>query len=544
MSSRRPGFLAALAVAFSLIAAPSALAAAADLSITENGRPDPVSAGQYVTYEVVVTNNGPDAATGVSVTNALPPQTQFVSATFGCTYDDGPRKVTCPIGTMDNGAVVGLEIVLRLTNFSFGGLLANTVKVTSDSDPVAGNDAATFKSNVYNNDHDHQLTPGKAEQFVDFNPGQTKSVTVSCPTLGGNATDGSLRVDNVDQGTGTLQSVKLLESYALAGGGWTFTARNTASGRAQGHVFITCLPAQTEAAGPDDHTHSIDVYAPLESAPLAVTAGQYYDIYRACNANKVVAAAPGFKLAGGAEGELARSEGYHDGTTAGWRFGFRATKSGTIAVSVRCLDRFLGVASGGTHELWLSRPDKMVTVDPDPAARTLDIDCSDEAKGIVTGYSLPDGVSMIGNDPQIKRRSFKLLNTTGGPLDAHLELLCIGDRTGSDPPVATPPAAIASSATVSASGATVPVAITCPSGGCGGVVELVASAAGSRAVAAGAKVIGRTTFKSSQQGKVVARVMIYKRYRSAVRNGDISSATAVVRRNGGKVTKRRKLRLN
>ena len=48
------------------------LAAAADLAITKSGAPDPVSAGQNLTYTIVVTNSGPSAAASVILSDSLP----------------------------------------------------------------------------------------------------------------------------------------------------------------------------------------------------------------------------------------------------------------------------------------------------------------------------------------------------------------------------------------------------------------------------------------------------------------------------------------
>src|SRR5947207_351329 len=52
---------------------------AADLAITKTGSPDPVIAGDNLTYTLTITNTGPDTATAVSVTDDLPSETSFVS---------------------------------------------------------------------------------------------------------------------------------------------------------------------------------------------------------------------------------------------------------------------------------------------------------------------------------------------------------------------------------------------------------------------------------------------------------------------------------
>jgi len=53
----------------------------ADLSLTKSDSPDPVTVGAVLTYTILVSNAGPDPATNVVVTDDLPKQVDFVSAT-------------------------------------------------------------------------------------------------------------------------------------------------------------------------------------------------------------------------------------------------------------------------------------------------------------------------------------------------------------------------------------------------------------------------------------------------------------------------------
>jgi hypothetical protein len=73
--------------------------------------------------------------------------------------------------------------------------------------------------------------------------------------------------------------------------------------------------------------------------------------------------------------------------------------------------------------------------------------CADDAKGIVASYRLAAGLQLAGHDPQPMSRVFKLVNPTGQPLTAELDLLCVGDRTGG----AVVTSQIVNSATVSSS---------------------------------------------------------------------------------------------
>ncbi len=65
--------------------------AAADLQVAVAGSPDPVPAGQNITYTITATNNGLMTDTGVTVTDTLPGGVNFVSATGGVTPGAGRR---------------------------------------------------------------------------------------------------------------------------------------------------------------------------------------------------------------------------------------------------------------------------------------------------------------------------------------------------------------------------------------------------------------------------------------------------------------------
>ncbi|MCW2968861.1 MAG: conserved repeat domain [Solirubrobacteraceae bacterium] len=543
---RRIAFLALIVTALCFAAAPAAFAAGPDVAITNVGSPDPVAAGQYVSEQIGVKNLGGANANSVTVTDPLPTGTQFVSATYGCSY--AGNLVTCPIGSMPPGGSYDIEIVLRLTNFSLSGLINNTASVTtSSSDTNHANNSAIDVMHVIDYSHDHHITPYEVSADWDFDAGQTQTRTLNC-NAGDHMTDGSMRVDNIDQGTGNLSSLTLTEEQSVnPGTGYEFTATNFASGRAQAKLFGACMPKRTEDANSDhgvNHHHTIPFEPIQTSAATALPGGgASTTVVVHCNSPAFVSpAAPGYVLNGGAQADLVRSE--PDNTAGpGWAMTFISSQPGTVTTNLRCLDRFIGTTLSHTHELWLSHPDTVVTVPPNyPAGGEFVISCSDEAKGIVASFNMPTGVTLVGDEPQIKSRVFKIVNTTGVNQSVHLDLLCVGDRTGTDPPPPVVPTAIAATATPAASGATVPVAMTCPTNGCSGTVQLTGAAGGSRAVTASSRVIGKAYFASYAKGRHVVRVPIAKAYRSAIRSGKLRTVTVLVK-TGAKAAKHRTLRL-
>ena len=71
-----------------------------DLAVIKTGPPDPITVWRTLTYTIVVTNNGPYAATGVALIDALPTSVAFVAAitTQGTCAAEATGTVTCDLG--------------------------------------------------------------------------------------------------------------------------------------------------------------------------------------------------------------------------------------------------------------------------------------------------------------------------------------------------------------------------------------------------------------------------------------------------------------
>jgi len=126
--------------------------AQADLSVTNAGSPNPVTAGSNITYAQSVTNNGPAAATTVVLTDTLPANTTFVSLAgpvgWTCTT---ALPYTCSDGTnMAANTTANFTFVVKVnSNTAAGTNIAQTDSVTSTtSDPNSGNNSATVNVQV------------------------------------------------------------------------------------------------------------------------------------------------------------------------------------------------------------------------------------------------------------------------------------------------------------------------------------------------------------------------------------------------------------
>jgi uncharacterized repeat protein (TIGR01451 family) len=119
----------------------------ADLSIAVADAPDPVVAGNDLTYTLTVTNNGPAAATGVTGSDALPAGVTFKSTSSSQGSCEGTgSSVTCTLGALAPSATATVQIVVTPTVV---GAITNTVSVRADQpDPSTANNVATAVTTV------------------------------------------------------------------------------------------------------------------------------------------------------------------------------------------------------------------------------------------------------------------------------------------------------------------------------------------------------------------------------------------------------------
>jgi uncharacterized repeat protein (TIGR01451 family) len=143
---------------------------AADLAVTKTG-PSSVVAGGHVTYDISVTNNGPDDAQNVTLTDAVPNFTTFGFAellnqpgfqqnsgpTFNCTTPSvaSTGTVQCTIATLAAGQSATFQMFVEVNSSGSAAgpppssaSVTNTATVSSSStfDPDTANNSATVNS--------------------------------------------------------------------------------------------------------------------------------------------------------------------------------------------------------------------------------------------------------------------------------------------------------------------------------------------------------------------------------------------------------------
>lgn len=342
--------------------------------------------GDEVTYTLRVVNNGDAAAHDVVITDMLPSGTTYVSSSAPCT--NAGSTVTCELGTLAAGEDREVTITVRVN-------------------PVGNGDTS----------HNHHLDYTKTEAHIASFDGDTTTATADCPE-GYIATDGSVRLDHVDQGAGTFEDVVVLASGATANGrGWTGTIRNDTVGQVQAKVNVVCMTDKTTSG--ENHSHPVVVAGPVSTSQTF--ASGRHDVDLTCGAG-TYAITPSFAFSSG-EGVVTTRR-----TASGWRFIVDVDDAAQGTFSVRCLSTALGTVSGHSHDLRFEELSDTVSV---PAGQVVEkrLTCRGDYKGIVAWADLDPGLVPLGNDPQPVIRVFRFYNPTGSALTARYGLLCVAIRT-------------------------------------------------------------------------------------------------------------------
>jgi uncharacterized repeat protein (TIGR01451 family) len=99
--------------------------------------------GQNVVWTLNLSNQGPNAAQTVVVTDVLPSRLSFVSAP-GCTYASSTRTVRCELASLAQGGAASFAITTSVGKGN--GWITNTAQVSSSTpDPNTGNNTATAR---------------------------------------------------------------------------------------------------------------------------------------------------------------------------------------------------------------------------------------------------------------------------------------------------------------------------------------------------------------------------------------------------------------
>src|SRR5437773_1636504 len=154
---------------------------AASMSITKTDGPDPVVAGANITYTIAVQNTGTGALTGVVLTDAIPANTTFVSASAPGLLAGG--TVTWNIGGLAAGATTTQTLVVQVgAAVPNGTVIPNTASVVSNETGLATPNQSVATTTVQS--PVTFATSTKTVNFASATPGSTLTYTISVVNSG------------------------------------------------------------------------------------------------------------------------------------------------------------------------------------------------------------------------------------------------------------------------------------------------------------------------------------------------------------------------
>ncbi|HUC20338.1 MAG TPA: DUF11 domain-containing protein, partial [Candidatus Polarisedimenticolaceae bacterium] len=162
-------------------------ASSADVSINKTGPPS-ATAGGTIAWTIIITNNGPDTASGPSFTDPLPANTTFASLT----QDNGPMAncssplqgqngvVLCSFPSLGSGASAQFTLTANIaSSVSNGTVINNTVTAASDNaDSNTNNNTSTAPTTV-NTSADVGVTKSDSPDPVTAGANLTYTIAVT-----------------------------------------------------------------------------------------------------------------------------------------------------------------------------------------------------------------------------------------------------------------------------------------------------------------------------------------------------------------------------
>ena len=184
-----------------------AAANTANIVVTNSASPNPVQAGNNITYTITVTNDGPAAATTVTFNDAIPrtrhsfvlcrPEPRGVAQAPA-----SGGKVTCTIATLAAGATSTFTLVVTVGSGTASGTIISDTASTSTATPDSNPSSNTATANVTvagAGQYDLSVTKTGAPNPVT--PGNNITYTLKFANNGPNSASNVVYTDTVPANT-------------------------------------------------------------------------------------------------------------------------------------------------------------------------------------------------------------------------------------------------------------------------------------------------------------------------------------------------------
>jgi uncharacterized repeat protein (TIGR01451 family) len=241
----------------------------ADVAIVKTG-PAKAVEGTTITYSLAASNNGPDPADNVVVTDPTDPSLVTVTSAPGCAVLGG--TVTCPVGTLAANSGRAFMITARVnTGLAAGSTITNCATVTTTtSDPDPTNNRSCVTTVV-----DPPVPVANIELVKDApataHPGDTITYTLTATNHGPDTATNVIIGDPLDQSMVT--SPVLPVGCALRGSTVVCRAGTLTVGQTKTFTFTVTVRASLAAGTPIDNCAQVrSVSTILTPAPTPACA--------------------------------------------------------------------------------------------------------------------------------------------------------------------------------------------------------------------------------------------------------------------------------
>ncbi|PYQ49294.1 MAG: hypothetical protein DMF59_13930, partial [Acidobacteria bacterium] len=247
----------------------AAFAQNADLNVLKSGAPNPVVAGTNLTYTITLTNAGPDPASSVSLTDAIPANTTFVSMmqTAGPAFSlttpavGGTGTATATIATFASGATATFSLAVNVNaSTPMVSVITNVATVTSaTADPNGADNTATANTEVVNQS---DLVVSKADSPDPVTAGTNLTYTLTL-TNGGPSDAQSVALSDAIPVNTTFVSMMETSGPAFTlttppvGGTGTATANIATFAAGASATFTLVVKVNAAATGTISNTASV-----------------------------------------------------------------------------------------------------------------------------------------------------------------------------------------------------------------------------------------------------------------------------------------------
>ncbi|WP_369820626.1 beta strand repeat-containing protein, partial [Pelomonas sp. Root1217] len=258
--------------------------ARADVAVTKTDNPDPVSAGQLLTYTITASNPSATSASrafGVSVDDTLPAGLVYLSSTVsgggscstapaaGSTTGPGNNTLICGWTSIARGSQQTVTVRVRATAalavaLGGSGSITNSVTVSATTPEIAGgaaNNTATQPTAI--NAPSYDLIVNKTDDVDPVNVGDNVTYTLTVTNNGASTAENVLLIDTLPAVAGAPTFVGLVG--ALPSGVICNTSGVTV-GVAGGSISCTIASLGGTGGGATGETNSVQVRVRLQGA--------------------------------------------------------------------------------------------------------------------------------------------------------------------------------------------------------------------------------------------------------------------------------------